>query len=147
VEQARAANPELKEKAALDGMDLGARRLDFIGMKWELSQEMAQNYAQALADQHDKSQRSNVYGLLYGISSNNGAMQDLRDAYGAIEGEYARVWRGENREYWLNNVTVRYDLQAEKWQQRGWRLAEVIRDFDAQKDLPTAESLGIPAAK
>ena len=147
VEQARAANSELKEKAALDGMDLGARRLDFIGMKWELSQEMAQNYAQAFADQHDKSQRSNVYGMLYGISSNNGAMQDLRDAYGAIEGEYARVWRGENREYWLNNVTVRYDLQAEKWQQRGWRLAEVIRDFDAQKDLPTAESLGIPAAK
>ena len=147
VEQARAANPLLKETAALDGMDLGARRLDFIGMKWELSQEMAQNYAQALADQHDKSQRSNVYGLLYGISSNNGAMQDLRDAYSAIEGEYARVWRGENREYWLNNVTVRYDLQAQQWQQRGWRLAEVIREFDAQKDLPSAESLGIPAAK
>ena len=144
VEQARSANPLLKETAALDGMDLGARRLDFIGMKWELSQEMAQNYAQALADEHDKSQRSNVYGLLYGISSNNGAMQDLRDAYGAIEGEYARVWRGENREYWLNNVTVRYDLQAQQWQQRGWRFAEVIRDFDAQKDLPTAESLGIP---
>ena len=144
VEQARSANPLLKETAALDGMDLGARRLDFIGMKWELSQEMAQNYAQALADEHDKSQRSNVYGLLYGISSNNGAMQDLRDAYGAIEGEYARVWRGENREYWLNNVTVRYDLQAQQWQQRGWRFAEVIRDFDAQKDLPTVESLGIP---
>jgi hypothetical protein len=108
---------------------------------------MVQDYAAAVANQHDKSQRSDVYGLLYGISSNNGQMQDLRDAYGAIENEYRHVWLGENREYWLNNVTVRYDLQAQMWQQRGWRFAEVIRGFDSQKDLPAAGSLGFPAAK
>jgi hypothetical protein len=147
VEQARSANSMLKEQAALDAMDLGARRLDLIGMKWELSQEMAQHYAVAFANQHDKSQRSDVSALLYGISSNNGQMQDLRDAFGAIEGEFKHVWLGENREYWLNNVTVRYDLQAQMWQQRGWRFAEVIRGFDAQKDLPAAETLGIPVAK
>jgi hypothetical protein len=38
-------------------MDLGARRLDLIGMKWELSQEIIENYALAVAGQHDKSQR------------------------------------------------------------------------------------------
>jgi len=42
---------------------------------------------------------------------------------------------------------VRYDLQIEKWQQRGWRFREVIGDFDNQKDLPPAESLGLPPAK
>jgi len=147
VEQARASEPGLKEQAALEGMDLGARRLDFIGMKWELSREMTDGYAQAVDGQHDKSRRSDVSSLLYGISSNNGQMQDLRDAYSAIRDEYARVWLGENRPYWLGNVLVRYDLQVQKWQERGWRFAEVIRDFDAGKDLPAAESLGFPAAK
>ena len=146
VEQARAANPQLRETAALDAMDLGARRLDFIGMKWELSHEITQDYARALAGQHDKSRRPEISGLLYGISDNNGHMQDLRDAYSAIKNEYSQVWLGENRPYWLENVTVRYDLQIQKWQQRAWRFQEVIRSFDANQDLPTAESLGIPAA-
>ena len=144
VEQARSSNADLREAAALDAMDLGARRLDLIGMKWEWSQEMAQDYARAVAGQHDKDQRSEIYGLLYNISSNNGHMQDLRDAYSATKGEFARVWLSENRPYWLDNVLVRYDLQIQKWQQRGWRFAEVIGDFDNHKDLPTAESLGMP---
>jgi N-acetyl-beta-hexosaminidase len=145
VEQARSSNADLREAAALDAMDLGARRLDLIGMKWEWSQEMAQDYARAVSGQHDKDQRSEIYGLLYNISSNNGHMQDLRDAYSATKGEFARVWLSENRPYWLDNVLVRYDLQIQKWQQRGWRFAEVIGDFDNHKDLPTAESLGMPA--
>jgi hypothetical protein len=147
VEQARAENPALREKAALDGMDLGARRLDLIGMKWELSDEMVQGYAHALAGQHDKAQRSEISSLLYGISDNNGHMQDLRDGYSAIRDEYVRVWLGENRPYWLGNVTVRYDLQIQKWQQRAWRFQEVIHSFDANQDLPSAESLGIPTVK
>jgi hexosaminidase len=144
LEQARSSNPDLREAVALDAMDLGARRLDLIGMKWEWSQEMAQDYVRAVAGQHDKDQRSEIYGLLYNISSNNGHMQDLRDAYSATKGEFARVWLSENRPYWLDNVLVRYDLQIQKWQQRGWRFAEVIGDFDNHKDLPTAESLGMP---
>ena len=145
VEQARVANPQLREPEALDAMDLGARRLDLIGMKWELSHEMAQSYAQAVAGEHDKNLRSEVYGMLYGISSNNGNMQDLRDAYSATKDEYARIWRSENRPYWLNNVLVRYDLQIQKWEQRGWQFDETIRNFDNHKDLPAAESLGLPA--
>ena len=146
LRQARAGNPHLREAAALDAMDIGARRLDLIGMKWEWSQEIAQDYARALAGQHDKDQRSEIYGLLYEISSNNGHMQDLRDAYSTIEDDYGRAWMAENRFYWLSNVTVRYDLQVQKWQQRGWRFDEVIRAFDNHKDLPTAESLGLPPA-
>ena len=57
----------------------------------------------------------------------------------------ARVWRSENRPYWLNNVLVRYDLQIQRWEQRGWQFDETIRNFDNHKDLPAAESLGLPA--
>jgi hexosaminidase len=145
--QARAANPKLKEQAALDAMDLGARRLDLIGMKWELSQEVSDSYATALAQQHDKKQEGLTDNLLNEISSNNGRLQDLRDAYSATKLEYKNVWLGENRPYWLDNVLVRYDLQIQMWQQRGMHFEELTRTFEDKKDLPTAESLGLPAAK
>jgi hypothetical protein len=79
------------------------------------------------------------------ISGNNGRCQDLRDAYSALKAEYAQVWLGENRPYWLNNVTVRYDLQIEKWQQRGEMFEEGTRDWQNGKDLPAPAALGLSA--
>jgi hypothetical protein len=75
-----------------------------------------------------------------------GRCQDLRDAYSAVKGEYSQVWLGENRPYWLNNVTVRYDLQIELWQRRGDRFDEAIQEFYSGADLPSAAALGMPAA-
>jgi hypothetical protein len=74
-------------------------------------------------------------------------MQDLRDAYSATKEEYVKVWLSENRPYWLGNVTVRYDLQIQMWQQRGKKFEESIHAFDSNKDLPSAESLGMPSVK
>jgi hypothetical protein len=144
LEQARMANAGLREPDAIEAMDLGARRLDLIGMKFELAQEMATAYRQALAQQHDKAKSQVTGNLLDEISSNNGRCQDLRDAYSAIKGEYAQVWQSENRPYWLNNVTVRYDLEIEKWQRRGNQFEEGIRDWQNGKDLPSPASLGLP---
>lgn len=115
-------------------------------MKFELAQEIATAYAQALAQQHDKTKNQVTGNLLEEISSNNGRCQDLRDAFSALKGEYSRVWLRENRPYWLNNVTVRYDLEIEKWQQRGDLFQQGIRDWQDSKDLPAAASLGLPAA-
>jgi hypothetical protein len=145
--QAREANPGLREQDALTAMDLGARRLDFIGMKFELAQEIADAYAQALAQQHDKAHRTETGNLLYSISSSNGRCQDLRDLYSAIKGEYSQVWLGENRPYWLSNVTVRYDLEIQKWEQRGELFNQVSRDWNDGKDLPAASALGMPAVE
>ena len=144
--EARQANPELKERDALAAMDLGARRLDLIGMKFELAQEIADSFAKALANQHDKAQRDTIANSLSEISGNNGRCQDLRDAYSALKAEYSAVWLGENRPYWLNSVTVRYDLQIEKWQRRGEMFEEGTRDWQNGKDLPAPAALGVPAA-
>jgi hypothetical protein len=70
----------------------------------------------------------------------------LRDAYSALKAEYSQVWLSENRPYWLNNVTVRYDLEIERWQRRGDLFLQAIRDRDNGKDLPAPESLELPVA-
>jgi hexosaminidase len=146
IAQAGTANPQLRETDALEAMDLGARRLDLIGLKWELSHEIVENYGIALVQQHDKKLADQTHNMLDEISSNNGRLQDLRDAYSATRDEYARVWMSENRPYWLANVLVRYDLQVQKWQERGWRFEELVRIFESGKELPTADALGLPPA-
>ena len=144
--QARQANPALKELDALTAMDLGARRLDLIGMKFQLAEEIANSYAKALTNEHDKTHRSEISNILSQIGGDNGRCEDLRDAYSAVKAEYSQVWLTENRPYWLNNVTVRYDLEIEKWQRRGMMFEEGVRDWNHGKDLPSASALGLPAA-
>jgi len=146
VAEARQSNPELKEADGLTGMDLGARRLDLIGLKFELSHEIVENYARAASLQHDKARRGEVFGLLERVSGNNGSCQDLRDGYSAIRDEYRQLWLSENRPYWLNNVSVRYDLAVQDWQRRGNQLRIAMGAFESDKDLPSLSSLGLAEA-
>ena len=54
VAEARIANPNLRETDALDVLELGARRMDLIGQKFEISDEIATSYAHAFALQTSK---------------------------------------------------------------------------------------------
>ena len=146
LDEARQQDPNLRQPEALTAMDLGARRLDLIGLKFELAQEIVSSYAQALAQQHDQTRALSTWTLLSEISGSNGRCQDLRDAYSASKAEYRQVWLSENRPYWLNNVTVAYDLAIEKWQRRGERFGAVMRDWQDGKNLPAPASLGLPSA-
>ena len=144
LDQARRDNPNLAEPDALTAMDLGARRLDLIGLKFQLADEIAAIYTQVVAQQHDNTQHVATDNLLHEISSMNGRCQDLRDAYSALKSEYSQVWLAENRPYWLNNVTVRYDLEIERWQRRGDQFSAASYDWQNGQDLPSAAALGMP---
>ena len=142
--EARHDNPKLSEADALTAMDLGARRLDLIGLKFQLAQEISAAYAQAITQEHDRAQSSATNTLLSEISGANGRCQDLRDAFSALKSEYSQAWLAENRPYWLNNVTVRYDLEIERWQQRAEQFSAAIYGLQNGQDLPAAATLGMP---
>src|SRR5579871_647577 len=83
IAQARAAG-KLDNEEALDAMELGARRLDFIGWKFQAAAECAADYKQALALAGDKSRWEEVGVLLENIQSNNGRFEDMRDGYALL---------------------------------------------------------------
>jgi len=142
--EAQTANPALRNRDALLAMDLGARRLDLIGMKFQLADEMASGYARAYAEQQKKPMPKDVRAGLYEATGMNGRCDDLRDAYSAIKGEYSQVWLGENRPYWLENVTVRYDMEMRKWVARSDAFQQAIGQLHNGKGLPSPETLGLP---
>jgi hexosaminidase len=141
--QARSARP-LRENDALDALELGARRLDFIGQKFETADLIGSLYDQMYKWQSDGQNAKQINGLFHTISSTNGLCEDMRDGYSYARVKYSDLWMRENRPYWLPNVLVRYDLATQLWVQRSaaFRAAQVT--WRTQHRLPPPAELGIP---
>ena len=140
VAQLRNAGP-VPHPDALDAVELGARRLDLIGMKFQFADDVRRSYANAADTARRDSNRE-----LNDISGINGRLQDLRDAYSLTRDLYEAAWLRENRPYWIQNVLVKYDLAIQLWQSRADRFALARSEYGRTKRLPPGESIGIPAA-
>ena len=143
VSQAGAAGP-LREVDALDALELGARRLDFIGQKFETADLIASTYNQMYAWQNDKDDARQINGSFYTISGANGLCEDLRDGYSYGRLIYSDLWMRENRPYWLQNVLVRYDLATQLWVQRSMQFRAAQAAWRTTHQLPPPAELGIP---
>jgi len=143
VSQARAAGP-LRETDALDALELGARRLDFIGQKFETADLIASLYGQMYASQNDSTKAQQINGTFYSIAGANGLCEDLRDGYSYGRLIYSDLWMRENRPYWLQNVLVRYDLSTQLWVQRSTQFRAAQFSWRTEHRLPAPSELGIP---
>jgi hypothetical protein len=141
-----AASSALRESDAVDALELGARRIDFIGLKFQLADEMAVGYASALADaaSPDKKVRANVPRDLSDINGINGRIQDIRNGYTLLRDLYQSAWLRSNRPYWLRNILEQYDYATQIWLARADKVHSAQRQWAESKTLPTAADLGIP---
>jgi hexosaminidase len=143
--QARAAG-KLENQEALDALELGARRIDFIGLKFQFAQECADLYAkaQAAAASGDQHRWGEVGEAMYTIGSNNGRFEDIRDGYAQLGQLYREAWLRDNRPYWLNVNQARYDRAAQLWVGRSMAWQTVIENWHETRTLPPAEQVGLP---
>ncbi|HST08020.1 MAG TPA: beta-N-acetylhexosaminidase [Gemmatimonadaceae bacterium] len=136
------AEPRInRELDAIEAMTLGARRMDFIGMKFQFADEVVAMYDRA-ADTTSKAPQRD----LADITGINGRLQDLRDGYSLMRDEYEKAWLRENRPYWLHNVLARYDMTTQLWMERADRINLARQEWYRSHRLPPAASLGIPAS-
>ena len=142
IDQARAANP-LREQETLDALALGARRIDFIGMKFQFADEIAHAYADAYSQQ-DVTPHARVVSDLAQISNANGRCQDLRDGYTLTRELFQEAWLRDNRPYWLQNVLAQYDMGIQLWITRSREFDSLRAQFSKTHKLPKAEEIGVP---
>ena len=131
-----------KARANADTMDdliFATRRLDFFGMKLQYTTEMSYAYWDAFMNMSD---RRRVERDLQTLSSMNGDLEDLREGLTGLRDEYAKRWRAENREYWLGNVTIRYDTMASAVQEKINEVNVLEDSYSRLGQLPTPESMG-----
>jgi len=112
----------------------------------KLAQEIVDSYAKAVQNQHDKSQQAVTSNILGEISGNNGRYQDLRDAYSAVKAEYSQVWLSEIALTGSTTSPSATILKLKNGRSAERCFEEGRRDWGLGKDLPSASSLGLPAA-
>ncbi len=131
---------------AVDAMALGARKIDFIGMKFEFADQIVQLYASAADTTIPPGQRVESPGSeLIDISGMNGLAFDLRDGYSLTRDLYEQAWLRENRPYWLHNVLARYDMATQLWIRRSDAVSAARSVLGRTGKVPPADSIGIPA--
>jgi hexosaminidase len=142
------SNPTtLREADAIDALELGARRLDFIGLKFQLADEIVQTYAQArsTAASGDRKANPSVPALLSDINGVNGRIQDIKDGYSTLRDLYSQLWLRTNRPYALRPVLEHYDYTIGLWLARMDKVRAVQRTWENNHTLPTPAEAGIPA--
>ncbi len=148
VREARNTAP-LREQDALDVMELGARRIDFIGLKFQIADEIAADYARAYALQTSKvrTDRAELIRALSDIAHPNsvqGKMEDLRNNFSMMRDLYEEAWLKSYRPYYLGNMSERYTMAVDTWIQRGDKVRATRRAWNDTGVLPPASELGIP---
>ena len=141
------SNPTtLRHPEAIDALELGARRLDLVGLKFELCDEIKQGYARGLVAQAspDKKLHATVDKELSDIRGINGRLEDIRDTYALLRDLYEQMWLQTNRAYALRPVLEHYDATVQLWQARSDRFRSVQKQYGATKTLPSAADLGLP---
>lgn len=145
LDQARESQ-NLRETPALDALELGARRMDFIGLKFQLADQIATGYAKAYSMQNMPDKRRDVSVQLSSLNWVNGYCQDIRDGYSLTRDLYQQAWLRENRPFWLRNVLAQYDHSTQLWLTRIDTIRTAQRQWAQTHTLPPAAELGIPPA-
>jgi hypothetical protein len=137
----------LRETAAIDALELGARRMDFIGLKFQLADEIAEGYQRAYAMQNskDKKQRMDVGRELSDINGVNGRIQDYINTYSLLRDLFEQAWYRSNRAYGLRPMLEHYDYTIGIWEARSDKLRSAQRQWADTRTLPTAAELGLPS--
>jgi hypothetical protein len=142
------SNPtSLRETEAIDALELGARRMDFIGLKFQLSDEIAEGYQRAFAlqDTTDKKERASVGRELSEINGVNGRIHDIIDTYSLLRDLYEQAWYRSNRAYGLRPVLEHYDYTIDGWLALSDKLHSAQRQWSDIRTLPTAGDMGLPS--
>ena len=136
-------------------MDFGARRIDFLGLKFQLADEMAAGYAQAVATipatlafrpgTGAQRPKPSVPALVSDINGVNGRLQDLTYGYSQLRDMFQQQWLRTYRPANLTPVLERFDFTTQLWLSRIDKVRSAQRQWTDTKSLPAAADLGIPA--
>ncbi len=145
IAQAR-ADKNLRNVEALDAMEMGARRIDFLVFKFQAANQIMSAYQRMYSGQHDPAVAAHVSRDLWNLSGVNGLCEDLSQGYEYLRTRYSDVWLAENRPYWLGNVNARYQAATQLWMKRANGLSAARDQWREHHTLPSPEQIDIPPA-
>jgi hypothetical protein len=123
----------------LPSLLVGARLLDYAGMKYLYAIEIADYWA-TLPQQPTKQQLADV--LSQGIAfQTHSRTSDLMDTISQLKASYREAWLAQYTDYRFASALGRWDAEYQYWRRAQSRLRQLLADFHDHDRLPSLTEL------
>ncbi len=129
-----------RNRSMIPVMRFAAQRLDHLGRRLQVIDKMSQEYWDAylnLGDRRKVGRLRNYWGNIYNWQ------REMAEELTVLKEGYRRAWLAENRPYWLDSITARYDRAIMMWLNKSKELEEAVRVYNSTSVLPNPEEFGL----
>lgn len=135
---AKAAPGVARDRDNLDYLVFAGKRIAFTGRKFVACDEVAKAYRDAFDLQfRNKAEAAAM------VSRGRDALNGLADEVPPLREEYKRLWLQENRPYYLDKITPRYDVIENCLRGKARQLGEALAKLEKGEPIPEPEQIGL----
>jgi hexosaminidase len=135
-----------RNASAIAAMKFAAQRFDHLGRRMEMMQRFSDQYWDAYLNLGDRAKARKLRYYSGAIYNN---LREMAEELSILKEGYRAQWLAENRPYWLESVSARYDQTISQWLAKSREMDEALRRYEATSTLPNPEEFGLgtrPAA-
>ena len=129
-----------RNNTAIAAMKFAAQRFDHLGRRMEVMQRFSDQYWDAYLNLGDRAKARKLRYYTGAIYNN---LREMAEELSILKEGYRAQWLAENRPYWLDSVSARYDQMISVWLTKSRAMDEVLRKYEATSTLPSPEEFGL----
>jgi hypothetical protein len=125
---------------AIAAMKFAAQRFDHLGRRMEVVQGFSDQYWDAYLNLGDRAKARKLRRYTGAIYNN---LREMAEELSILKEGYRAQWLAENRPYWLDSVTARYDQMISMWLTKSRAMDDALRRYEVTSTLPGPEEFGL----
>jgi hypothetical protein len=129
-----------RNSSAIAAMKFAAQRFDHLGRRMEVMQKFSNQYWDAYLNLGDRAKARKLRYYTGAIYNN---LREMAEELSILKEGYRAQWLAENRPYWLDSVSARYDQMISIWLMKSRAMDEALRKYETTSTLPNPEEFGL----
>ena len=129
-----------RNASAIAAMKFAAQRFDHLGRRMEVMQRFSEQYWDAYLNLGDRAKTRKLRHYSGAIYNN---LREMAEELSILRESYRRQWLAENRPYWLDSVSARYDQMISIWLAKSRATGEALQNYEITSTLPNPEEFGL----
>jgi hypothetical protein len=129
-----------RNSSAIAAMKFAAQRFDHLGRRMEVMQKFSNQYWDAYLNLGDRAKARKLRYYTGAIYNN---LREMAEELSILKEGYRAQWLAENRPYWLDSVSARYDQMISIWLMKSRAVDEALRKYETTSTLPNPEEFGL----
>jgi hypothetical protein len=129
-----------RNASAIAAMKFAAQRFDHLGRRMEVMQKFSDQYWDAYLNLGDRAKARKLRYYTGAIYNN---LREMAEELSILREGYRAQWLAENRPYWLDSVSARYDQMISIWLMKSRAMDEALRKYETTSTLPNPEEFGL----